>query len=76
MSSLFTVAACSVFRYAVKGSVKVSFVGIEALKKADADTITAAVRSVLDRDLGEGKWQQKLVAIASDGAVVMTGIAF
>lgn len=56
-----------------KGKVEVSFVGIQAVERADAESITNSITSLMTRVCGEDKWQNKLVACATDGASVMTG---
>ncbi|ROI96431.1 Zinc finger protein 862 [Anabarilius grahami] len=56
------------------GKVKVQFVGIQALKKADAACITDAICSQMSAvSGGEEEWKEKLVACGTDGAAVMTG---
>lgn len=56
------------------GKVKVQFVGIQALEKADAEHVTDAVCSIMSAVSGiEDEWKEKLVACATDGAAVMTG---
>ncbi len=56
------------------GKVKVQFVGIQALKKADAAHITDAICSQMSAvSGGEEEWKEKLVACGTDGAAVMTG---
>ncbi|XP_059201277.1 zinc finger protein 862-like [Centropristis striata] len=56
------------------GKVKVQFVGIQALEKADAEHVTDAICSMMSAVSGsEDEWKEKLVACATDGAAVMTG---
>ncbi|XP_073667564.1 zinc finger protein 862-like [Paramisgurnus dabryanus] len=55
------------------GKVKVQFVGIQALKKADAAHITDAICSQMSAISGGEDWKGKLVACGTDGAAVMTG---
>ena len=55
-----------------QGVVSTSFVGVKHVPKADADHITEATL-VLLRDSFGTIWQEKIVAVATDGAAVMTG---
>lgn len=54
--------------------MKVHFVGIQALKKADAEHVTDPVCSMMSAVSGSGdEWKEKLVACATDRAAVVTG---
>lgn len=52
------------------GNVSVRFIGIDAVERADATHITAAIRGLMNA-VSPG-WESKLVACATDGAAVMT----
>ena len=58
-------------RYAMKAEVHVHFCSLHPVGKADAENITNAIMSGATKVLPD--WQSKLVAVASDGASVMTG---
>ncbi|CAL9685344.1 unnamed protein product [Knipowitschia caucasica] len=60
-------------RSASEGKVKVDFVGVKAVSKPDAAHIAEAVCSIMDSDVSTD-WKNKLVAITTDGASVMTGV--
>ena len=51
--------------------MEVHFVGIEPVDKADAEHITRAVQNQMKTVCKD--WEAKLVALATDGASVMTG---
>ena len=59
-------------RWCHLGVLQTSFVGIKYLEKADADSISKTVSSMLT-DSGID-WQNKIVGIATDGAAVMMGV--
>jgi hypothetical protein len=59
-------------RLCQEGKVEVQFVGIQAIDKADAETITEAIHSMTHLSTG-GDVQEKLVAVATDGASMMMG---
>lgn len=58
-------------RSSVGGKVESKFVGIDAVEKADAETITKAIKGVMG--MVSPQWEDKLVAVATDGAEVMVG---
>ena len=63
-------------RYAKQGHVFVQYVGLEEVGKANSENITKAVKSAATKGVGI-PWEElvkKLVAIATDGASVMTGV--
>lgn len=60
-------------RSASEGTIKVDFVGIKAVSKPDATSIAEAVCNVMESEVSTD-WKRKLVAITTDGAVVMTGL--
>ena len=59
-------------RFCTRGEVKVRFVGIQDVEKADSAHIAQVIISQMD-SVCEG-WEEKLVACATDGAAVMTGL--
>ena len=60
-------------RYAIKGEVFVTFLGLVSVPKADANHITRAISDGVEKILGDSEWKKKLVGIGTDGAAVMTG---
>lgn len=58
-------------RWSEKGKIFTRFVGIKSVKKADAETITRTIRSIMGGVCED--WESKLVALATDGAAVMVG---
>ncbi|CAK6975890.1 zinc finger protein 862-like [Scomber scombrus] len=60
-------------RSASEGKIKVDFVGIKAVSKPDATSIAEAVCNVMESEVSTD-WKNKLVAITTDGAAVMTGV--
>ncbi|KAK0140097.1 Zinc finger protein 862 [Merluccius polli] len=60
-------------RSASEGKVKVDFVGVKAVSKPDATNIAEAVCSIMDSEVSSD-WKNKLVALTTDGASVMTGV--
>ncbi|XP_032362926.1 zinc finger protein 862-like [Etheostoma spectabile] len=60
-------------RSASEGKVKVDFVGVKAVSKPDATNIAEAVCSIMESGVSTD-WKNKLVAITTDGASVMTGV--
>lgn len=60
-------------RSASEGKVKVDFVGVKAVSKPDATNIAEAVCSIMESGVSTD-WKDKLVAITTDGASVMTGV--
>ncbi|XP_032364193.1 zinc finger protein 862 [Etheostoma spectabile] len=60
-------------RSASEGKAKVDFVGVKAVSKPDATNIAEAVCSIMESGVSTD-WKNKLVAITTDGASVMTGV--
>lgn len=60
-------------RSASEGKVKVDFVRVKAISKSDATNIAEAVCSIMDSEVSTD-WKNKLVALTTDGASVMTGV--
>ncbi|KAL7397466.1 hypothetical protein ABVT39_022499 [Epinephelus coioides] len=60
-------------RSASEGKVKVDFVEVKAVSKPDATNIAEAVCSIMDSEVSTD-WKNKLVALTTDGASVMTGV--
>ena len=60
-------------RSASEGKVKVDFVGVKAVSKLDATNIAEAVCSIMDSEVSTD-WENKLVALTTDGASVITGV--
>lgn len=58
-------------RYCHEGKIESTFVGIQTVEKADAAHITTAINSIMEKVSSD--WDRKLVAVATDGAAVMTG---
>jgi hypothetical protein len=58
-------------RISCKGQVITRFIGIRNLEKADANSITMAVNSMMSETCEH--WQNKFVGYAADGAAVMQG---
>ncbi|XP_049904301.1 zinc finger protein 862-like [Epinephelus moara] len=58
-------------RTCVAGTVETSFVGITAVEKADAENITTAIKGIMESVCCD--WEDKVVAISTDGAAVMVG---
>lgn len=56
-----------------EGKVKVGFVGVKAVSKPDATNIAEVVCSIMDSEVSTD-WKNKLVALTTDGASVMTGV--
>ena len=60
-------------RSASEGKVKVDFVRVKAVSKPDATNIAEAICSIMESGVSTD-WKDKLVAITTDGASVMTGV--
>ena len=62
-------------RYAHKGQITVTFLGIRDVPKADAKNIYSAISLILEKVLGLSpeEWKCLLTGVASDGAAVMMG---
>ncbi len=60
-------------RFCHLGDVSINFIGIKNIRKADADGITAALFAMLGSlcDQHEVEWQEKMVALGSDAAVML-----
>lgn len=64
-------------RFATAGKTHVHFVGVQSVQKPDATHITDAVKHLMDSvsvNNDRAGWLDKLVACATDGASVMTGL--
>ncbi|KAI8490543.1 hypothetical protein Bbelb_318110 [Branchiostoma belcheri] len=51
----------------------IKFVALKPLQKADAESITRELVEVMEQDLGQTDWRDKLCAAGVDGANVMLG---
>ena len=71
-NSASTEAEVLYVRYCLHGEIKIHFVDIRNIVKADAEGITNIIFKMLDERLGES-WKAKIVGIATDGAAVMLG---
>ena len=62
-------------RYAVQGTIRTKFLGIQDVEKGDAENVTKALSKVVNDNLNIeiSQLYPTLVGFASDGAAVMTG---
>ena len=58
-------------RWSHKGKIESKFVGIKSVQKADAAHITNAIKAIMESVCND--WENKMVALATDGAAVMVG---
>ncbi|KAK5612404.1 hypothetical protein CRENBAI_007021 [Crenichthys baileyi] len=57
-------------RFSHQGKIESKFVGIKSVEKADASHISQAICAIMDEVSDD--WGRKLVALGTDGTLVMT----
>ena len=62
-------------RYCTEGNIKVQFLGLQQVERANAEGITQAIMETVEQqgDMSREEWTRKLVGFGSDGASVMVG---